>query len=386
MITRLIRHLKAQPIHRHAIAALCLVVLIACIIAEVKLISALFASAPAADHKAAPPPVPTPTVRSRGWGKAEPLLEQADRQAALAIDKHLASIHAFLDERKPGSRAFAERLLSLRGKWELVIAQIGNDSDYAAFLQEAFEEHVFPMKDLEKAVAMAVRSYLAELDGIDDDLLVRLRADLSDDELPRTAIPALRSDQAFRNHYHELSQQVAQDLRTDLAVVAARELFLFEASNVATDLTLKAGAAVAARLGISSTILGAGAASTWQTLGVGLVVALVLDAVVNRIIKAAGYDAEERVAERVAQTLSDLGRTITDGDPQARATLEKLKAMQRDDPDADVRTACAEAVRSIEAGTQLYGLRREFTTINAARASLRKETLRRLIHESEVTP
>jgi hypothetical protein len=104
--------------------------------------------------------------------------------------------------------------------------------------------------------------------------------------------------------------------------------------------------------------------------------------VVNRIIKAAGYDAGEKIAERIAQTLGDLGRTITDGDPAARATLESLKAMQRDDPDADVRTACAEAIRSIEAGTQLYGLRRELSTLTAARASLRKEALRRLIYDA----
>jgi hypothetical protein len=143
---------------------------------------------------------------------------------------------------------------------------------------------------------------------------------------------------------------------------------------------------VATRLGISGAILSAGAASSWRTLGVGLVVALALDAVVNRIIKAAGYDAEEKVAERVAQMLDELGSTITDGDPEARATLEKLKAMQRDDPDQEVRAASAEAVKSIEAGTQLYGIRRELTKIAAARASLRKDTLRRLIHDNEVTP
>ncbi|HWG42865.1 MAG TPA: hypothetical protein VN688_08780 [Gemmataceae bacterium] len=377
-MTRWMKHWQTLPPRNRAGAALCLAALIACIIALAYQIGGLVADIPT--------PVRTPdpaAVHGRVWNKTQPLLEQADRQAAQALDKHLASIHAFLDERQAGSRAFAEQMLSLRGKWELVKAEIGDNSDYAAFLQEAFDQHVFPMEDLEKAVDTAVRSYLAELESIDDDLLVRLRADLADDELPRLVIPALRSDQALRSHYHELSQRVAHDLRTDLTVVVARELFLWQASNVATDLTLKAGAAIAARLGVSSTILAAGAASTWRTLGVGLVVAIVLDAVVNRIIKAAGYDAEEQIAGRVEETLIALGRTITDGDPEARATLEKLKTMQREDPDAEVRAECAESIRSIEAGTQLYGLRRELSTISAARASLRKETLRRLIHESE---
>jgi hypothetical protein len=332
-------------------------------------------------------PSPDPAaIRARVWGKAEGLLAEAEQHSSDALDKHLASIHAFLDERKAGSRAFAERLLGLRGKWELLKSEIGSSGDYTAFLQEAFSEHLFPMEELEKAVAAAVQGYLAELDGLEDELLVRLRADLSDDERPRLAIPALRSEQVFRHSYHVLSRRVAQDLRTDLVVVAGRELFLWQATNVATELTLQVGTALTARLGVSGTILSAGAASTWRTLGVSLVVALVLDAVINRIIKAAGYDAEEQIAERVGQTLSDLGRTITDGDPEARATLEQLKTMQRDDPEPDVRSACAEAIQRIEAGTRLYGLRRELTKISAARASLRRETLRRLIHDPEVTP
>jgi hypothetical protein len=380
MLTRWINYWQALPRRNRIGAAVCLVVVIACIIGVVNEIIHLVSRPGSADA------MPTTSVRDRAWSKTEPHLEQADRRAALALDRHLASIQTFLDERKPGCRAFAERLLSLRGKWELVKAEIGDGSAYAAFLQEAFGEHVFAAEDLEKAVSTAVRSYLAELENIDDDLLVRLRADLADEELPRTVIPALRSDQAWRGHYRELSKRVAGDLRTDLAVVAGRELFLWPASGVVTELTLRAGGAAASRLGLSGTILATGAASTWRTLGVGLVVAIVLDAVVSRIIRAAGYDAEEKVAERVAQTLLELGRTITDGDPEARATLEKLRAMLRDDPDAEVRTACSEAIRSIEAGTQLHGLRRELATISAARGSLRKETLRRLLHAHEVNP
>ncbi len=377
-MTRLIRYWQALPVRNRIGAAVCMVALAVLIVILVFQISSLIADI----RDAAPPPAPA-AVRSHVWDKTEPLLSKADRQAALSLDKHLASIHTFLDEHKAGSKDFAEQLMSLRGKWELVRSGIGNASDYAVFLQEVFAEHLFPMEELEKVVEAAIRSYLAELESIDDELLVRLRADLADDELPRTVIPALGSDEAFRSHYRELSRRVAQDLRTDLAFVAVRELFLWQAGNVAAELTMQAGAAIAARMGISSTILAGGAASTWETLGVGLVVGFVLDAVVNQIIKAAGYDAEEKIARRVEETLSVLGRTIGDGDPEARGTLEKFKTMQRDDAEPEVRTACAEAIRSLEAGTQLYGLRHELSKISAARASLRKETLRRLIHESE---
>lgn len=374
-INRWIQHWQALPVKNRIGAALCIVALIACIIALACQIGGLASDIHTATNPAA--------AHGRIQSKVQPLLEQADRRAAQLLDKHLASIHAFLDQRKAGSRAFAERMLSIRGKWEALKSLIGDDSDYTAFLQEAFAEHLFPMDELKKVVDAAVRSYLAELESIDDDLLVRLRADLGDDALPRIAIPALSSEQALRNHYHELSQRVAQDMRFDLAVLAGRELFSWPAGNIATDLTMQVGAALATRLGISTALFEAGAASTWETLGISLIVSFVLDAVIDRIIKAAGYDAEQKIAERVEETLSGLGRTITDGDANARAALETLKAMQRAAPDTRQRAECAQAIQSIETGTQLYGLRHELTKISAARASLRRETLWRLIHESE---
>jgi hypothetical protein len=373
-MTRWIKHWQALPARNRTGAALCLAALLVVIITLVFQIRNYVAGI----RKTSLSP-----TRSRVWQKTQPLLEQADRQAAHALEKHLASIHAFLDEHQAGSKAFAEQMLSWEATGKLVLAEIGNNNSYAEFLQQAFAEHLFPMEQLEKAVNTAVRGYLAELESLDEELLVRLRRDVADDELPRIAIPALGSDQALRRHYHDLSERVTQDLRTDLAVVAGREFFLWHAGNLATDLTLQVGAAIAARMGFSTTFFAAGAASTWQTLGVGLIVGFVLDDVVKRLIKAAGYDAEAQIAQRVGENLSNLARTITDGSPEARATLEKLKAMQRDDPDQEVRAACAQAIASIEAGTQLYGLRRELTQIGAARASLRRETLRRLIQESE---
>lgn len=377
-ITRLMQHWQALPARNRLCAALCVAALMACLIALVYQIGALVADIGKAVH------TPDPAAaHGRIQGAMQPLLAQADRRAAQLLDKHLASIHAFLDERKAGSKAFAERMLSIRGKWEVAKSLVCDKSDYTEFLNEAFAEHLFRMDDLKKVVDAAVRSYLAELEAIDDELLVRLRADLADGDMPRIALPQLRSEEALRSHYHELRQRVAQDMRTDLAVVAGRELFSQTAGNIATNLTMQVGAALAARLGISTTILAVGAESAWETFFVGLAVSFVLDAVIDRIIKAAGYDAQQKIADRVEEILNDLGRSITDGDAKARARLEQLKTIQRDNPDEKARAECADAIRSIEAGTQLHGLRHELTRISAARASLRKETLRRLIQESK---
>jgi hypothetical protein len=329
-------------------------------------------------------------ARDHAWGRAGPHLAAAEQEAAQALDKHLASIPAFLTERRPGGRAFAEKLVSLRGKWQLVKAQVtsSGDQEYAAFLAAAFAEHLFRAEDLQAAVAAAVRGFLIELDGIEARLLVRLRADLSQDELPLAdLIPALRSDVTFTNHYRTLAERLARDLSTDLAVVALREAFLWQASTIVTDLTIQVGVAVGARLGVSAGVLTAGAASAWTTFGVGLVVSIILDAALNEILKVAGYDAEEKVARRVSDMLGELGRTLTDGDPAARDALAQLQRLQTDDPDADVRAACQEAVRRIAANRcLLHGLRGELSTLSAARDRLRRESLRRLFSDNERMP
>jgi hypothetical protein len=266
---------------------------------------------------------------------------------------------------------------------------MGSASGYTTFLNEAFNEHVFKAEALEQAVAAAIRGFVAELDAIEADMLLRLRADLADDELPiAAALPALRSEQLFRGRYQELSARVAQDLRADLAYVAGREALSWTVlPQLVNALTQKALTAVALRLGYSAAALSSSTTFSAVTLGASLVAFFVLDYAIDQIVKAAGYDAEEKVAARVGELLSELGVTLTDGDPQARATLTKLQNMQRRDPDPEVRAACAEAIKSIEAGTQLYGLRRELTKLSAARASWRQETLRRLLHEgSEVNP
>ena len=339
-------------------------------------------------------PTPTPidpaAVKAHAWKRAELLLADAERQASAALSKHLASLHAFLDERSQhGARAFAERLLSLRGKWELVRGEIGNAGGYSAFLQAAFAENLFKAEELEQAVNAAVKGFVLELDSIEQDLLVRLRRDLADDELPvLTVLPQLRSDELLQRHYHELSARVTQDLRTDLAYVVGREALSWTVlPQLVNALTQKALTAVALRAGFSAATLSASTTFSAVTFGASMVACIILDYALDQIIKAAGYDAEAKVAARITELLDELGHIITDGDPKARATLDKLKAMQRDDPDEEIRAACAEAIKSIEAGTQLYGLRHELTKLSAARASLRKETLRRLIHqESEVNP
>jgi hypothetical protein len=104
-MTRWMKHLRTLPRTNQIGAAVCLVMLIAVIITLVIQISDLVADF-RKEHG-------SKDVHGSAWGKTQPHLARADSDAAQAIDKHLATIHAFIDERKAGSRAFAESLLGL---------------------------------------------------------------------------------------------------------------------------------------------------------------------------------------------------------------------------------------------------------------------------------
>jgi hypothetical protein len=344
---------------------------------------------PAAAAPSPVQPIDHQAVRERAWGKIEPLLAQAEQAGVAALDRHLATIPAFITERKQGTRAFSARLLGLRGKWELIKTRFRTEGEdeYARWLRDQFADNLFRSEELQQTVEAAIRAYLSELVGIEGQLLIRLRADLADSELQvQEAIPALWSDAVLRQRYDMMMTLTLPLLDKDLKVTAVREAASFVGSEIATAITLKVGAAVMARLGVSAGILTTGAASGWATFGIGLVIGFVVDQAIGEIMKAAGYDAEARIAARVDETLDDIGRVITDGDPEARTTLAKLQRMHLEDPDEEVRAACPSAIRLInENSCRLRGLRGELSKINAARASLRKEALSRLVHNPEVT-
>ena len=191
-------------------------------------------------------------------------------------------------------------------------------------------------------------------------------------------MPALASDEQFRREYQALLIKVTQQIAGDLKIDFSRELVSLVAGEVAAKVALRVALAVSARLGMSAGVLSVGAGSSWATFGVGLVAAVVIDAALAKAIRAAGYDAEKQVAEKVNETLDHVRSLLVDGDPEALAVYEKLRQMEQNDPDPSVRDDCRAAADRIARSGNL-GLRRELEQIHAARARLRNETLRRMI-------
>ncbi len=324
-----------------------------------------------------------PEVPPAVWAKVQPHLDELDRQASAARDRRLTALRAFFREREKGAGGFAEEALSWGGKWALIKQTIGiGEADaHRKQLSDAFGRHIFTGADLQAELERAVRGHLSDLEGMENDMLVRVRADLNDADLGRDKRPAsLDSDAAFQAECRRLEADLVPVLSRELGVTAGREVVSFVAMDVATQVVLRVTEAVAAELGISTGILGTGAASTIETLGVGLVVGIVIDALVGELMRAFGHDPEGEIKGQTVNLVEHLADLMIDGDPTARQEHDTQMQIARDAWFASQRYAAFEEAGRIGKAGRL-GLRWELAEQDRLRAILRTKARQKLLSE-----
>jgi hypothetical protein len=241
-------------------------------------------------------------------------LSEADDKSMAALDQRLRPVAELFGKGRKGSKAFADEALSWGGKWALVKGTlgIGGGNAHREFLAEVFARRVFSEQELRDAMEGSVNAYLIDLDGVESEMLVRLRADLADLDHSGQGLPSyLRSDEAFRREYRQLADQVLQTMKTDLGVTMGREVTLLVASEVVTQAALQGARTAAAEMGIEAGVLGAGATSTVATIGIGLVIAVILDYVLDAVFKVAGYDPAAKIAGQVNTSLDKTEAALT---------------------------------------------------------------------------
>ncbi len=273
-------------------------------------------------------------VRQAAWDKIAPRLSSAEQTSLNAREKYAERVKAFFADRKKAARRFAEEALSLSGKWAFVRANLpwADRDGHNRFLRESFERMVFSGQEIKELIESCVRGYLSELEGIESTLLVEIRADLSDNELAQSdLLPALGSDETFHRAYAQMVDRVLPVVQLDMGVTVTREVSTFIAADIAANISLRILTVVSERLGLSAGILGGGAALSVETLGVGLVAAVIVDRVVDFVLHRAGYDPEGDVANKVCEALNKVEAALLDGEPNRRALglrAELLKLQQ----------------------------------------------------------
>ncbi len=282
------------------------------------------------------------------WEKVERHLSAAERMSNDATDQNVGRIQGFFAERKGHAREFGEDVLSMSGKWAWVKSRLPftDGDEHETFLRESFERHLFKGDELKELVEATVASYLSELEKIDNETLVAIRADLSDSELATSELGSvLSSDQSFRQAYARVVEAVVPVVERDMKLTGGREAAAFVGSEIGVAIASRILTAVAARLGVSGGILTTGAASGVATLGAGLVAAFVVDMALDWVLKKAGYDPAGDIASKVNETLDKVESLLVEGDGAAS------------------------------------GLRQEFVRMKQARCSVRHEVMKRLVLE-----
>lgn len=290
-----------------------------------------------------PPPVVVPAVvsppvepidvvalRQGAWHRLQPRLDAADEAAASSVEEGLGELRWFFEERKRGTRRFAEGVLSARGKWALVRSKLPfTDNDgHVRFLNTKFADCVFRPDELQAAVESAVKAHIADLAAIENQLLVDVRADLAD--LPFTVLPRFRTDEVLQRAYRRMAEEVAAMAAGDTRISAVRGLGSFVAGDIAAHITIRVAKAVATRMGVSAGALGAGAAGSWATFGLSIVAAIIVDIAADWVI-GWFYDPVAEVALKVEQTLDRVRDLLIEGaaeTPGLRQELERLNEMQ----------------------------------------------------------
>ncbi len=324
-----------------------------------------------------------PPERLAAWDKITPRFVDADNTGRQAAERVSTRVESFFDERKQRARAFADEVLGLEGKWEFLKSKLpwGDEDGHRKYLRDRFSEKVISSQELQELIQSVVAEYVTELQGIENDLLVKVRADLSDSALGGLeANTALRTEEAFRQEYAKALEQVASIVTRDLGVQVSREVVSWIASDIATNITISLASGLAERLGITGGILSTGAASGVMSLGIGIAAGFLIDALLDQFLSAMGHDPAGEIAANVATALDRFRALLLDGEAEASQVYQRIRQMQQADVDASVREECRQAGNRMDRGGHL-GLKNELRRLRDERASLREQALKNLILE-----
>ena len=145
---------------------------------------------------------------------------------------------------KKNSRPFAAEMLEL--KWERIRLNLpGADEERRANSWERNLKNTFFLAATSKSCcAPTIEAQIAALDGLDNELLVNLRADIEDLHPGAiVAVPEIQSEIAFREAFEKARSFINPVDAQDLRIRAGRETVSFFGGNVAAGMAIRVGGA-----------------------------------------------------------------------------------------------------------------------------------------------
>ncbi len=265
------------------------------------------AAVPAEPVTTAAGTTPSPTKQPRVPTPAElaaPHLVWAQRECGLRLYQELTPVEDFFRDAKRNAPAFSKVALSWSSKWRLMADYVPGTKGgrHEKYLREEFERLLFTPAQLEQVITRSIRSYQLQIESIENEMLVRLRAGARD--FPDNyQLAAISKDELQTNYERAIARVIAKS-QSDFARSASGEVVSLIAGEVLTQ--------VAIRLGISAGILGTGAAASPYTLGVGLVVGVIVDQLVTWVWDWAA-DPKAELTKELNKKFDEIRGLIIDG-------------------------------------------------------------------------
>jgi len=206
--------------------------------------------------------------------RLEPSLVWAERESQKAVADNLRRLDDFFADAKKRTPAFAKDVLGWRSKWYLAVDKMPftRTGRQMIFLRGAFNDDIFSQEQLTQVLNQLVKDYDNSLMGIENRMLVKMKADISD--LPPSFRPSFGGNESqLKNEFNAALAQAKERARADLKADVGREVTSVVVGEILT--------VVAVRMSVEGGILAAGAASSWETFGIGLAASIIVDQAVS---------------------------------------------------------------------------------------------------------
>jgi hypothetical protein len=234
--------------------------------------------------------------------------EQARKRCQKALRQQLAAIPNFFEEAKKGCPDFADYALGWGSTRRYIqdLIPFGDCEKHKRFLEEKFAECIFAEADLVRLVEKVVKGYVQEVQQIENQMLLELRADLEDIDPRWAKLEVKQFQEEYNKHLASVSKQ------------AKVRLLYHNATEIASLVTGESLAAVMLpRILTSLGIRGAGiAASGAVTLGVSLIAAFIVDQILDWI-----FDHKVTLINELWMKLDELKTDILE---KVKQELEKF--------------------------------------------------------------
>jgi hypothetical protein len=250
-------------------------------------------------------------------------LRHADEQTKQSIDRHLTNFQGVFAESRANALEFAETALGFGSKWRLVVDFLPGTAGgrNKRYLREAFERLVINPKTLDAAVDRLVSSLESDIRSIENQMLVKLAADLAD--FPLTADVYQIETGQLELRFQKALQIASDRNHRDAGALVAREILAAIIGTVVGK--------VVARLAVSGSIIGMGIVGGPETLGISVLSAIVADVVFSWVWDW-WTDSSGRLSREIIEQLDHLENMIVNGGSDFPGIKTKLVELgnQRD--------------------------------------------------------